>query len=211
MTGFGASIVKSVRNVVNGFDSRSASIIDGPSSHDASPMAITNPFPSLSSCTPSTSATPVSVLPSMRIHRRCGATWQRWNSSSDPMWTSFSEPPGNSASMIVATPLEDPPSTSVAGSANTPGGVRLGGSTENDVVNDSNGSSSRWAVIMLSPAAHSGPARTTAVALPSASSLTVMPRTPAVSLNGFGTYQVNLPRQRVYSWLAVILIFDPVP
>ena len=81
----------------------------------------------------------------------------------------------------------------MAGSANTPGVVGTGGSTENDVVNDSNGSSSMCAVTRFSPVAHSGPARRATVALPSASILTVTPRAFTVSLNGFGTYQVTLP------------------
>src|SRR5712691_6185879 len=98
--------------------------------------------------------------------------------------------------MIVATALEPASSTCVAGSANTPAVVLTGGSTVNDVVNESNGSSSRRAVTRLSPAAHSGPASTASVALPSASTATEMAR-PVSSLNGFGTYQVRRPLQRV--------------
>src|SRR6267378_3131071 len=208
----------SVVYVVNGFDSRSASMSEGPSAHDESPIAITNALPSLSSWTlvtsgPVVSLSSVAVLPGKPIcwnQRSFGATRQRANSSSEPMWTSFSEPLLNSAWMIVATPLENASSTCSSGSASTPGAVGFGGSTVNGVVNVSNGSSSMWALMRLSPTWHSGPATTATVALPSASSFTVTPL-PVDFENGFGTIQVSLPLQRLSSWLAVILIGDPVP
>src|SRR5437870_4033046 len=126
------------------------------------------------------------------------------------MRTGFSEPLPNSASTIVAKPLEPASATWTEGIAYTPGGVVWGGSTLNAVVNDSNGVSSMWAVIRLSPAEQNGPPRTATMAFPSGSSSTEMPL-PVSILNGFGSYQVRLPLQRLYSWLAVILIFEPVP
>src|SRR5439155_8843335 len=123
---------------------------------------------------------------------------QRRNSSSEKMRTGFSEPFVNSASMIAAKPLDTPVSTCVSGapgvaaSARTLCGVGTGGKTVNDVVNDSNGSSSMCAVIRLSPAEQNGPPRTATIALPSGSSSTDMPL-PVVTVNGFGTYQVRLP------------------
>src|SRR5215469_14321346 len=125
-----------------------------------------------------------------------GSTRQRSKNSSDPMWTFFSEPPLNSTSTIVATALENESSTCALGSAKAPGVVFVGGRTVNEVVNVSNGSSSMCAVTRLSPAAQSGPAMSAAVALPSASSSTVTPR-PSLVLNGFGTYQVTSPLQRL--------------
>src|ERR1700726_4082522 len=98
--------------------------------------------------------------------------------------------------MIVATLLETPSSTcfcpGIGVNANTPGVVLKGGTTRNDVANDSNGSCIIWAVIMPSPAEQPGPPKTATVALPSASSVTVMPRplTP-FGTNGLGMYQVS--------------------
>src|SRR2546429_5092897 len=216
MVGLGASTSNSVVYVVNGFDSRSASISEGPSAHDESPIASTNALPSLSSWTLVTSGPVVSLSsapspgkPTSWNQRSFGATRQRAKSSSEPMWTNFSEPFLNSAWTIVAKPLENASSTCSSGSANTPGGVVTGGSTVNGVVNVSNGSCSMCALTRLSPTWQPGPAITATVALPSASSFTVTPL-PSVLENGFGTIQTSLP-QRLNSWLAVILISDPVP
>src|SRR2546428_406252 len=98
MVGLGASTSKVVVYVVYGFDSRSASISDGPSAHDESPIAITNALPSLSSWTPLTSATPGISLSSATglpgkltswNQRSFGPTRQRANSSSEPKRTHF--------------------------------------------------------------------------------------------------------------------------
>src|SRR2546428_4963792 len=126
------------------------------------------------------------------------------------MCTNFSEPPVNSASTIVATPLERASSTWVAGSAYRPCLVGSGGSTVKAVVNDSNGSSSMCATIRFSPAMHPAPPSNATVALPSASSSTEIPLPPS-TLSGFGSIQSSLFLQRVNNWLAVSLILDPVP
>src|SRR4051812_13264282 len=79
---------------------------------------------------------------------------------------------GNSTWKIVATSLKTSPSILLAGVANTPGVVSLGGSTVNPVVTVVNGADSRCAATRLSPAAQEGPPITTAVAFPSLSSST---------------------------------------